>query len=614
MPLPGKKTKKRALSRKARLPIDATRLALAGLERIKTIYVRMGKLEQMGAPVTVRELASRAALAGQPLPPSYVATMRVVSSIGEPEMLLSATEMARGIKEITSNVLASDGERYVPFASIGKNKFVCFDLGTSSHDGELPVVQVTLGSIPRACAHDFGDWLDLVADQREEQLENAAVIPQALRNLLLEIGFRFDDPIVGRLETGDVRAIEALLGPERTRELRSGTERLFDSSGKASLTLNVDEFTLAASLRTGIFVFEADEVFRWLRSFRDENFFGEPNTRPSHPDDVRDLSKAPREPPLIRRGVIDVATLAARRHTFRAACGRSVDDFYLLGRTSSTSDRAPSAILHVVRGQVRDAQALDEPLNNLYVTSDGTMWGLSVAGSAIRFSGGVQRSFPLHGPPKGRPWWYGLGGDGERVLAWGAGCLLEFKGDGFVPFTPHADLSGEESVVALSVTRREIHMLVCGDHVGAVAHFDGKRWQPIPEKHVIEHVLADLDVWRGVGIVLSRGGDVWRVESSAPRPVIWDKRQQAFLGENGVARPTYAVRGYDGGALLASDGGAIVVGSGDPVFYSAGTTGQARLSRVGASTEKAVGIVVMCGANAWLWKNGTFEVLDVREW
>jgi hypothetical protein len=428
------------------------------------------------------------------------------------------------------------------------------------------------------------------------------------------LGFRFEDPIVGRLETGDVRAMEELLGPERTREIRSAADRLFDSSGKASLTLNVDEFTLAASLRTGIFVFEADDVFRWLRSFRDENFFGEPNRRPSHADEARDLSKAPREPPLVLRGVIEVLALAARRHTFRAASGRAADDFYLLGRTSSTSDRAPSAILHVVRGQVRDAHALDEPLNDLYVTNDGTMWGLSLSGTAIRFSGGVARAFPLNRPTRGRPWWYGVGGDGERVFAWGAGALLEFKGDGFVPFTPDAELSDAESVIALHASKRDLDMLVCGDRVGALAHFDGKRWAPIPEKNVIDGLLADLDMWRGVGIVLSRKGDVWRAEDGPPRPVIWDKRQQAFLAENGAPRPTYAVRGYDGGALLASDGGVIVVGSGESVFYSAGLRGPARLARVGAGQDKAVGIVAMCGPNAWLWQNGTFEVLDVREW
>jgi hypothetical protein len=313
--------------------------------------------------------------------------------------------------------------------------------------------------------------------------------------------------------------------------------------------------------------------------------------------------------------VVHVPVLPATRHTFRAASGRSPDDFYLLGRTSSTSDRAPSAILHVVRGQVRESQELDDPLNDLYVTRDGTMWGLSLSGTAVRFSLGAVRSFPLVRPTRGRPWWYGIGGDAQRVLVWGAGALLEFAGDGFVPFSPDAELGESESVVALSAAKHGMHMLVCGDRVGAVAHYDGKRWHPIPEKHVIDGMLADLDVWRSSGVVLSRAGDAWRVPNdSPPRPIAWDRRQQAFLGDTGQQRPTYAVRAFDGGTILASDGGAIVMGDGDPVFYSAGLRGPARLARVGGGSDEGVGIVVMCGPNAWLWRGDSFEVLDLREW
>jgi len=145
-----------------------------------------------------------------------------------------------------------------------------------------------------------------------------------------------------------------------------------------------------------------------------------------------------------------------------------------------------------------------------------------------------------------------------------------------------------------------------------VARFDGRDWVPIAEGAVIEGMLADLDVWRGIGIVLGRTGDVWRVEDGPPRPVVWDRRQQAFVGEDGAPRPTHYVRGYDGGALLASDGGIVAVGTGEPVFYSAGIRGPARLARVG--TDREAGIVALCGPNAWLWKNGAFEVLDVREW
>src|SRR5262249_43456139 len=93
--------------------------------------------------------------------------------------------------------------------------------------------------------------------------------------------------------------------------------------------------------------------------------------------------------------------------------------------------------------------------------------------------------------------------------------------------------------------------------------------------------------------------------------------QPAFVSDTGAPRPTYAVRGFDGGALLASDGGVIAVGSGEPIFHAAaGTTAPARLARVGVGrTPEGTGRhetvprtrqagVAMCGPNAWIWAYG----------
>jgi hypothetical protein len=622
---------KRRIPARTRLSIDPTRLALAAVERLKALLTRTGQAHKLAGPVTMRELVARGQLLGQMLPPSYTAALRVASTIGDPEVLLDSVEIKARLDEMRAT-RAAMVERYVPFARSG-DRLYCFDREAPAHgDSELPVVEWTRGVVKGHARH-FAEWLDAVADSRDEAVATAAVVPVSLKGLLLELGFRFDDPAVGRLETGDLKSIEELVGKARAQEVRGDVDRLFDSSGKASLTLNLDEFTLAVSLRTGIFVFEAEDVFRWLRWFRDENFFGDGAgaKKPAHADRVRDLRKAAREPPLVLRGVVNVATLAAKSHTFRAASGASGSDFYLLGRTASRSDRATSLLLHVVDGAVTTAHALEEPLNELYVAPDGTMWGLSLGGSAIRFAGGQTRSFPLYRPTHGRTWWYGIGGVGERVLVWGAGALLEFNGEEFVPFTPDAALEESERVPAVCAQKREIQMLVVGDRVGAVARFDGKRWLPIPVSHVIEGLLADLDVWRGVGIVLGRSGEVWRVEeNAAPRPVIWDLSHQAFLTETGQRRATHAVRGYDGGALLASDGGVIVVGQTEPVFHSAGGTNEpARLARVGGGPpltntrrsrpnmkrdEDQPGIVAMCGPHAWVFRDGTFNVLDLREW
>jgi hypothetical protein len=629
MPAPRKSLSKRRIPARARMNVDPTRLALAAVERLKALLTRTGQAHKLAGPVTMKELVARGQVLGQMLPPSYTAALRMACTIGEPEVLLDAAEMRARVEEMKTARVAN-ADRYVPFARSGDRLF-CFDREGSSvgGSGELPVVEWSRG-IARGRARHFGEWLDEVADTRDDAVANAAVIPPSLKGLLLELGFRFDDPVVGRLETGDIPAIEDLVGPTRSREIRGTVDRLFDSSGKASLTLNLEEFTLAVSLRNGIFVFEAEDVFRWLRWFRDENLFGDaPTRKPAHADRVRDLRKASREAPLVLRGVVHIATLPAKKHTFRAASGASANDFHLLGRTASRSDRATSLILHVVEGQVRTAHALEEPLNDLHVEPDGTMWGLSASGHAIRFAGGKSRSFPLHRPSHGRTWWYGIGGADGRVLVWGAGALLELDGDEFVPFTPDATLDENESIPALCATKREIQMLVVGDRVGAVARFDGKKWAPIAVSSVIEGMLADLDVWRGVGIVLGRAGEVWRTEEhGAPRPVIWDTSHQAFVNESGQRRATHAVRGYDGGAILASDGGVIVVGQSEPVFYSSGAQHEpARLARVGGGPvnvrrsrpnmkrdEDVVGIIAMCGPHAWIWQGGMFQVLDLREW
>ncbi len=607
-----RRTPKRT-QRSTKLRVEPSRLAVAALERIKTIHVRKGHAERFGGPTSDEEIADRARLMRRPLPPSYESALRVCRSIGEEEQLLDAEAMARE-RAHTGHA------KLFPFCRLG-DVLLCFDLRSAEATGELPVVEEAGGAV-RPRARSFAEWLDQVADRREEAMESAAAtLPVSLRALLVQLGFTFDDPVVGRLETGDPVAIEELIGPDLAAEVRGQHNRLFDSSGKASLVLNLDEFTLACSLRSGILVFEAEDVFRWLRTFRDENFFGDIPRAPLHADRVRDLRKAPREPPLVLRGVVSVATLPASRHAFRAATGASAQDFYVLGRTSSTKERSPSLLLHVKNGAITTAHAVDEPLHDLYAAPDDSIWGLSATGSAIHFVDGRAKVHPLRRPTRGRPWWYGIGGVGDRVIAWGAGAMLVFDGKNFVPFTPDAGLESTESVISLCPgPRGEIAMLVCGEHIGAVARFDGKKWLPIAESHVLEGSLLDLDVWRGVGVVLGKDGTVYRVDDAAPRPVRWDKSQAAFRTQAGAPRALHAVRGVDGGAVLAGDGGVVIAGSGDPVFYEAtGTQEPARLARLGplgipaGSTESwQSGIAIMCGPHVWMWQNGAMTVLDMR--
>ena len=613
-------------STKLRATVDATRLAVASHERVLSVLARKGKKPE--PPATAQEVADRERILRRPLPASYRAVVERSDGLGPGEKLLDAEAMVKKKKGI-------DDAALIPFCEGKDHELFCFDRKAEVEGGELPVHSWRAGK-GQQVAKSFAAWLDSVADRMEDDLASAAEVPRSLRSLLGQLGFAFEDPIVGRLETGDVQAIEELIGSQLAAEVRGPHHRLFDTSGKASLTLNLDEFSLAVSLRTGIYVLPAEDVFRWLRWFRDENFFGEGPSSPSHPDRVRDLRRAPREPPLVLRGVLTVSALPSPRHTFRAASGVSARDFHLLGRTASTGPRGPSGgtggtslLLHVVNGVVQSAHAIDQPLSDIHVAADGAIWGLvaghagGAGGTAIRFTAAGARAFALPRPARGRTWFYGIGSAAGRLVAYGAGSLLQFDGTSFVPFQPNAHLEPEESVVALAGGTRDLAMLVCGEHVGAVARFDGRKWLPIEEGDVLDEAPVHMDVWRQTAMVLGRDGRMYRVESGGPpRPVPWDASHEAFRTEAGTARALYEVRGFDGGAILASDGGVIVVGAGDPVFYATpDSNDRAHLSRVGggtggpaARTAGDVAVTVCCGPHVWLWENGAMSVLDMRAW
>jgi hypothetical protein len=85
---------------KPRSNVDPTRVALAALERIRTVLVKSGYQERLGEPLSMKELAAQAQLLGTELPPSYVAAMRVSSKIGEPELFLHSQQMADEAQKI----------------------------------------------------------------------------------------------------------------------------------------------------------------------------------------------------------------------------------------------------------------------------------------------------------------------------------------------------------------------------------------------------------------------------------------------------------------------------------------------------------------------------------
>src|SRR3954453_23223299 len=102
-------------STKPRSNVDPTRVALAALERIRTILVKSGYQDRLGDPLTMKELTAQAQLLGTELPPSYIAAMRVSSKIGDPEVFLGAQQMADHAKKISGALGSEEAQRYAPF-------------------------------------------------------------------------------------------------------------------------------------------------------------------------------------------------------------------------------------------------------------------------------------------------------------------------------------------------------------------------------------------------------------------------------------------------------------------------------------------------------------------
>ncbi len=625
---------------KPRATIDPSRLALGALERIRVVLEQSGRAARYLPPAPESELVAREALFGGPLPDSYVSVVRVAAGFGGPGQLLDAAQIVAAQATIRARLGEAGRVRYFPFAS-SEDTLVAFErqsgrrfggpVRAAPADAELPVVELE-GSAARPRSHDFAHWLDDLADEREESMEAAARIPHRLRELLSQLGFRFDSPLLGRLETADLPALSELLGPERTAATLGEVRRLFDATGATVLTINVDDFSMSGRFRTGEVSFEAEDVFRWLRSFRNENFYAEaaPRGPGAQADDLsRDLRIAPREPPVVVRGARELRSLAARKYTFRAATGQAPDDFYLLGRASAAGAPAPSLILHVVDGEVVSEEGHEEHLSHLHFErgprgAPGTLWGLT-ATHAVRFAeDGHAKSFPLARRTPGRTFWYGIGGGAGRVLVWGAGALLELEASRFVPFAPDAGLDLSESVLALHAHKRGLSMLVSGERMGAVASFDGKRWSDIRQDQVIDTDVTDLDVFRGVAFVLDREGAIWREERGArPRTIALELGHPAFQTPSGRRRSAHSLRAFDGGMLVASDGGVIAIVGREPLFYEAsGVLEPAQLVRVGGEDRETLGgdggggdaVVALCGPHVWLWREGTFRVLDMTEW
>src|SRR5581483_884069 len=202
--------KSAAHSKKVRA-IEPHRIASVAMDRIRTLLARTNRGEKMGEGASMRELVARGNVLGRGLPPSYSAALKVGDWIGEPEELFDAEQMRQQLAQCARTKPALDVARYVPFGR-SEDGLLCFDLQSlNERDSELGVALWDGMSI-RTRWRNFAEWLDSIADRRDEEADRAARIPAGLKRLLSALGFSFDDPIVGRLETADVEAIRALIG------------------------------------------------------------------------------------------------------------------------------------------------------------------------------------------------------------------------------------------------------------------------------------------------------------------------------------------------------------------------------------------------------------------
>jgi hypothetical protein len=569
-------------------------------------------------------LAARASVLDQALPPSYVAALRVAETIGLPEELLDADGMAERTAELHEAGPAAT--RYVAFAVV-EGRLICFDKRNAAPDGELAVcLWGQRNASP--LARNYGEWLDSIADEREGRMAEAADIPGRLRNLLQELGFTFAHPLLGSVHTSDWQAIEELIGAEAVRATRGSAGRLFDHTGKALLTLNLDDFSLTVRLRTGVVSLLAEDVFRWLRSFRDENFFSDGSSMPppARPDSTRDLRRTPREPSTGMTGKVELSGLGSKKHQVVWSAGATSEDVYLLMRAPQKKE---SVLVRVQHDTVVEARTYGEEFNQIHVTKSGVLWGLS-ATHAFRIDGVQLERFPLARATRGPLFWRGIGGDGDDVHVWGAGALLRFEHGGFAPFPEEMGLDPAESVVALIQGGRELSALVCRDGMGAVAHFDGQQWLPVTEARVIEGALIDLDVRRGVDEVLEATTPALHVigpEADARPTLVALTKDRAFKGSAGMRR-VYGMRNHKHMRVYAVEGGFCVTGlESEGIFCEAPRAQplfEPRVVRIGhaAATkplrsaaqvdEEALPLMCLFGPYAWMFRDGDLHALDLR--
>lgn len=589
--------------------LDPVRLAVAAMDRIRSVAKKSGRIERMGLPISAEARAEVLALEPS-IPPSYLAALAEHATVGGSEIFYGPDAIRAAMRDLPRR--GADAARYFPFGEL-HGGIVSFDRvpredSQAAPPGEWAVVALHPSGRVDPISETFAHWLDSIADEREEQIAFALSLPDPLLRVLTDLGFR---PNVERirylLDSSDEEALTMLLGARAMREASGTSGRLYDATGKAHLVLDAYDFSLTVTLRVGERVFQADEVFRWLRSFRDEDLLGrhDANAAPSHIDRVRDLRKAEPEAATAIRGTFAMHALPAPDREFVSGAGGSADMFWVAARA-----REGYSLLYTVeKGTLRRAQRSPHTIHRLHMTQHGELWA-SGDTHAIRFAGGSAKAYLIRSAESSAP----RGIVGDQPIIWGSDFVAGFDGDRFGPFEPQPQLTPPDEQVRGVVTRgHEVFMLVCGELVGAVAWFDGTRWVPIEEAQMIDGDLVALDSDDHARYVLVADGQVLRVEIGMARAIPLPFGSEAFVTDARERRPLFDVKITAWGVVFATAGGIICCRDDDTTFYEApNCDATARLERLGNEADSP--LLACVGPHLWVWDGGVPTIVDTRKW
>ena len=586
-------TKKRRPPRTSPAGVDVVRVARNAITLVERSLALLDHPVSRGIPqAELNELK-----AAYPLPPSYesIASRAVFS--GPSGEILPTQAIRSAIRALQEHGI--DTERFFPFGQ-GDDKTLCFDTRIAGDRGELGVVAI-VGNATEFVAASFGEWLDDMVVALESFVRASSDIPQSLRRLLVDLGFTFEHSLRAVLETQDADALLSLLA------------RRFEQSGylphmTAKIVLHVATMRIECTVGERVFRLPTEDTFRWLRGFRDEDFFGSAGSRDSKTrmivakaDRARDLRVIERI--SVRRSAAPKATPFAQQHTFISATANE-DGLFFLARPT----RAGAAIL--LRGtmsSVEEEIQLPGPARALATSQDGALWVLLEEDLVLRLHEGKRETISLPFPKPGAPW-AGLATTTSHAFIWGAQGVLFTADDGIAPVELAPPLGTGEEIRDVAGARRRLTILRQGKDAAYIADFRSGRW-----KTSVAIELRDLVAFDGThddALVLSRSGHLLHITEKTAERVRWNRNAEEALDEGGFQRVLHSVLGFGQDIFFATDGGTLRLEPSGSVTYLRTGASDERASLHRAVLRGESMLLEVCGPFVGFWNGNFFEAID----